>query len=150
MIYTACQSHEKFMFKHIALYRLKRVFLILLGDSAYPPASWIYFGKVWITLLSVVQGWFCKEKLGHLFFFMHKSISAGPRQESRRLLLKERLCVTEEIWGEYLSCLSIKSVWQQHKKCRLVYKVMIIVMESETRDNLVVYCRMTWSSKSGI
>lgn len=45
--------------------------------------------------------------MGHLLF-MHKSISAGPQQESRRLLLKERLCTTEEIWGEYLSCFEYK------------------------------------------
>ena len=57
--------------------------------------------KVWINLLNVVWMILRGKTGASVFFFMHKSISAGLQQESRRLLLKERLCVTEEIWGEY-------------------------------------------------
>lgn len=66
-----CLSTSKLNFSvgGLCLFTSKLNFSV--GGSAYPSASWIYFEEVWITLLSVVQGWSCKEKLGHLcgFFF---------------------------------------------------------------------------------
>lgn len=47
--------------------------------------------------------------------FMHKSISAGSQQESRRLL-KDRLCMIEEIRVEFLSCFKHKISLADHKR----------------------------------
>lgn len=48
-----------------------------------------------------------ERKQGFLLF-MHKSISAGPHLKKQKGTIKGKLCMTEEIWIEYLSCFACK------------------------------------------
>lgn len=96
----------KNLYLNIALYSLKQVFLTLLWYSVYPWAYLVYFQKVWTIWQNVVQ-MILIGKIGAFVFYALEHLSRSSARK-QRLLLKERLCVTEDIWGEYISCFEYK------------------------------------------